>query len=128
MDVMNLMHELAERGIRLERRGDKLRVIPKSALTPELIEQVRDRKAELLEALDSPREAYATSDGDDRPTYSPGDDPLPSTDNPDELSMDLLILSYACGRRARMLRELGDCPSDIAEQIRHNLEPVESVI
>lgn len=38
--------------------------------------------------------------------------------------MGLLTLSYACGWRARILAELGDCPPDITAQIRDNLRSV----
>ena len=45
------MADLATRGIRLEARGDRLRYRPRQAMTPELVQQVKSLKAELLTIL-----------------------------------------------------------------------------
>jgi len=43
-----IVADLARRGIRLEPRGDRLRIHPRSAMTPELVARLASRKAELL--------------------------------------------------------------------------------
>lgn len=47
------MTELAYRGIRIEARGDRLRYSPRSAVTPDLVDQMRACKNELLTILRS---------------------------------------------------------------------------
>ncbi len=49
--LTNLLIDLARLGIRLEAHGDRLRYHPRSALTPDLAEQLRTHKAELLAVL-----------------------------------------------------------------------------
>ena len=52
MTAQALLNELNARGIRLEPRSDgNLHVTPKARLTPELLEAVRQHKAELLAAV-----------------------------------------------------------------------------
>ncbi|MEW6457620.1 MAG: hypothetical protein AB1441_00900 [Bacillota bacterium] len=52
MNVNELIWELQRRGITLEPAGDKLRWRgPKGAMTPELLDQLRDHKAEVLGLL-----------------------------------------------------------------------------
>ncbi len=46
-----LLAELTRQGIELQARGNRLRYRPRAALTPELVEQVRARKSELLSLL-----------------------------------------------------------------------------
>ena len=52
MNAVELLTDLAERGIQATGEGEHLRVRPRSALTPELIEEIRAHKAELLALLD----------------------------------------------------------------------------
>jgi TubC N-terminal docking domain len=51
MTAVQLMTDLAHLGIRLDAYGDRLRYSPKSAMTPDLVAQLRDNKAELLAML-----------------------------------------------------------------------------
>ena len=51
MSLAQLLLDLAARGIRLEASGDRLRFHPRSAVTPELIERLRDHKESLLAVL-----------------------------------------------------------------------------
>ena len=51
MTAVNVVNELARRGIRLAARGDRLRFFPRSAATPELQRQLKQHKPELLELL-----------------------------------------------------------------------------
>lgn len=46
-----LLADLAIRGISLRLKGERLRVRPKSKLTPELTQRIRQHKAELIQAL-----------------------------------------------------------------------------
>lgn len=48
MTAAALMVDLMRLGIRLEARGDRLRFHPQSAVTPDLAEQLKANKAELL--------------------------------------------------------------------------------
>ena len=60
MNAISLLTELQAAGIRVEPRpAGKLRLTPKDRLTPELIEQVRAAKAELLTLLGSQSAADA---------------------------------------------------------------------
>jgi hypothetical protein len=53
MELQELLDELKQRGVRLERDGEKLRITaPKGALTPELISRISISKNELLSELD----------------------------------------------------------------------------
>jgi hypothetical protein len=54
MTASALLDELATRGIRVERNGDRLRLFPGSAVPPELARRVKARKAELLTLLARP--------------------------------------------------------------------------
>ena len=49
----DLLAELWRRGIQVEAHGDRLRYRPRSAVTPELAQRLKSRKAELLESIDS---------------------------------------------------------------------------
>ena len=46
-----LMDQLKELGIQIQRRGDRLRLSPAAALSPELLEQLKSHKRELLELM-----------------------------------------------------------------------------
>jgi TubC N-terminal docking domain len=46
-----LVANLRSRGVTLEPRGDKLRVVPASAVTPEEVDALRQHKAEVLALL-----------------------------------------------------------------------------
>lgn len=52
MNAAQLLDDLRQLGIRLESDGDKLRFFPRSKATPELVEQMKSHKAELLAILD----------------------------------------------------------------------------
>ena len=56
-----LMDQLKALGIQVERHGDRLRLRPVVALSPELTEQLRNHKSELLFLMrnDSPKTAVA---------------------------------------------------------------------
>ena len=73
---------------------------------------------------------YASSDDEanTRPVYRPGDDALPFSRNVRGAALDLMILTYAAARHARWLAEIGACPQDIAEQIRHHIEQIRTVV
>ncbi len=47
-EAIQLLVDLARRGGRIVRAGDRLRLMPKAAVTPELIERARRLKGELL--------------------------------------------------------------------------------
>ena len=51
MRVTSLIAKLARAGIRIEALGDRLRYAPRSAATPELIEQMQVHKSELMTHL-----------------------------------------------------------------------------
>jgi hypothetical protein len=51
MSAVHLLADVAQRGITLEARGDRLRYHPRSALTPDLAERLKAHKAELLALL-----------------------------------------------------------------------------
>jgi tubulysin polyketide synthase-like protein len=51
MGGLGLLVGLRHRGLKVDREGARLRVSPKSALTPELRETLASRKADLLSAL-----------------------------------------------------------------------------
>jgi hypothetical protein len=55
MTATEILSELARRGVHLEVAGDKLRWRPKEAVTPELVEDLKRRKAEILDALRAPK-------------------------------------------------------------------------
>lgn len=57
------MADLAGRGIRLEAHGDRLRYHPRSAITPDLVDRLRDHKAELLAILRPDAAEVDTSKG-----------------------------------------------------------------
>lgn len=52
MDALELVTTLKARGATLLPRGDRLRIQPGSIVTPELAEQVREHKAEILALLE----------------------------------------------------------------------------
>lgn len=51
MVLPELLREIENRGVELVPAGDRLRFRPKRNLTPELVEGLREHKAEILEAL-----------------------------------------------------------------------------
>ena len=51
MIAAELLTDLAQRGIRLEAHGDRLRYSPRSAMTPDLAERIKANKGELLSLL-----------------------------------------------------------------------------
>lgn len=51
MTAAALMEDLALLGIRLKARGDRLRYSPRSAMTPDLAQRMKDHKGELLKIL-----------------------------------------------------------------------------
>ncbi len=53
MSAAQLMNELAQRGIRIEASGDRLRYSPRSAVTPELADRMKAHKGELVTILRS---------------------------------------------------------------------------
>jgi hypothetical protein len=54
MSAAELMADLDRLGIRLEAQGDRLRFHPRSAVTPDLADRLREHKGELLALLRSP--------------------------------------------------------------------------
>ena len=54
MTAIELYHEAARRGLRLEPRGDKLAVTPRDRVPPEFADVLRQHKAELLGWLSRP--------------------------------------------------------------------------
>ncbi|MDP8952105.1 MAG: hypothetical protein M3N18_07700 [Actinomycetota bacterium] len=52
MVLPELLREIENRGVTLEPAGDRLRFRPKRNLTPELVEGLRQHKAEILERLE----------------------------------------------------------------------------
>lgn len=77
--------------------------------------------------LDRP---YAANDAEasGKPAYRVGDDPLPYRRNVRGAALDLMILTYAAMRHARWLEEIGACPPDVAEQIRHHVDQIRAVV
>jgi hypothetical protein len=58
LQLLEALREVKERGVTLEPAGDRLRFRPKRNMTPELVEALREHKAEILRAygeLDEPR-------------------------------------------------------------------------
>ncbi len=53
MNAPELISQLEARGASMQVLGDRLRIRPKSALTTELISELRERKAEILQFLSS---------------------------------------------------------------------------
>ena len=51
MLVHEILEEVGRRGISLFPKGDRLRFYPKNALTPELLEELKEHKAEMLVVL-----------------------------------------------------------------------------
>jgi len=51
MLVSEVLAEVGRRGVSLFPKGDRLRFWPKSALTPELLEELEEHKGEILVAL-----------------------------------------------------------------------------
>ena len=51
MTATEILYELERRGVHLEVAGDKVRWRPKEAVTPDLVEALRQRKAEILGLL-----------------------------------------------------------------------------
>ena len=68
MTAADLLTDLARRGIRLEAHGGRLRYSPRSAVTPELMEGMRNHKPELLTLVAYDRwQLYESSAWDDLP-------------------------------------------------------------
>jgi hypothetical protein len=59
MNATSLLDELRSRGVTLEARGDRLRFRPANAVPPDLVEQLRANKGEVIALLerDSDRQA-----------------------------------------------------------------------
>jgi TubC N-terminal docking domain len=51
MSAAQLLADLAQRGIRLEGDGERLRYYPRSAVRPEVLERLKAHKGELLQLL-----------------------------------------------------------------------------
>jgi hypothetical protein len=51
MLVPEILEEVGCRGVSLFPKGDRLRFYPKKALTPELVEELKEHKAEILVVL-----------------------------------------------------------------------------
>lgn len=56
MNAAELLKEVTVRGVCLFPKGDVLRLRPRSALTPELVAELREQKTELLALLTGQRE------------------------------------------------------------------------
>ena len=65
MVLPELLREIESRGVELVPAGDKLRFRPKAALTPELVEELRDHKAAILRVLGT-REGLAADPDPER--------------------------------------------------------------
>ncbi len=61
--VTELLETLHERGVQLKARGEQVLYSPRSAMTPELLSSLSDRKPELLAALGSPLAPLPMIDG-----------------------------------------------------------------
>jgi hypothetical protein len=57
MTSTKLIAECERRGVRLEPRGENLWIEPPECTTPELVEEIRAHKAEILAALEARRQA-----------------------------------------------------------------------
>lgn len=55
MTASHLLSDLQSKGIAVSLRGDKLRLEPKEALTPDVLTTVREHKASLIAYLSVPR-------------------------------------------------------------------------
>ena len=51
VSAARLMTDLAQLGIRIEAHGDRLRYSPRSAVTPDLADRMKDHKGDLLAIL-----------------------------------------------------------------------------
>ena len=58
--VESLLAELARRGIVLVSDGDRLRFHPKAAMTPKLLDRLKEHKPEILEIMADPWPAAET--------------------------------------------------------------------
>ena len=63
MTATQILSELARRGVHLEVAGDRLRFRPKEAVTPDLVELLKQRKGEIMAALQSGRPATGDCPG-----------------------------------------------------------------
>lgn len=54
MTARELLDALARQGVTVEAHGDRLRYSPREAVTPDLLERLREHKAELLALLRPP--------------------------------------------------------------------------
>ena len=52
MTVTQIIDDLHRRGVELQATGDKLRFRPKAAVPPDLLERMRENKAEIITALE----------------------------------------------------------------------------
>ena len=52
--VEQLFNELADRGVTLVSDGDRLRYYPRAKMTPELVERLREHKAEVVAVIADP--------------------------------------------------------------------------
>ena len=60
--ALDIYRQATRLGLRLEPRGDKLVVIPASRCTPELLNEIREHKAELLAMAKDRRESRLPDD------------------------------------------------------------------
>lgn len=106
MTPATLVHTLRARGVHLEPFGDKLRVVPSDAVTPEEVEALRLYKAEVLALLAAPPPGVCAS--------APGSPALSRTDHESAY--------HATITRALELIALGpdarDCEAVYAEEAR----------
>ena len=68
MTATEILSELERRGVRLEVVADRLRFRPKEAVTPELVEVLKQHKGEILTVLQSrqPATSYGLCPGPDK--------------------------------------------------------------
>jgi len=57
MTATHLLADIRRLGIRLEAKGNRLRYYPRTAVSPEMIVQLKERKGELLALLKHPKDA-----------------------------------------------------------------------
>ena len=63
MSAVDLLADLAQRGIELQAHGDRLRYAPRSEVTPDLVDRMKAHKGELLAILRAKCDKVTESDG-----------------------------------------------------------------
>lgn len=103
----DLLIDLVKHGVRLRVVDGRLAYDgPAGQVPPELVQRIREGKADLLALFAEPI-PYATCDADaaaELPLYDPareGHTPLPQAQSARQAGVDALILTYATGRRVR---------------------------